>query len=369
MARPTRLAFLVPSTLPHLFTTVRSFTLIKLICLPSSTTPVFFLPSIRRCQSESVSTMSSSAASPPPNEDQPRAEMPTYMIYGTAWKKESTAELVYKAIKAGFRAIDTAHMKTHYNEPGTGEGVRRAVAEGLVKRSDLWIQTKFTPGDAAFADTKQYRTLASQVHASVAESLRQLSTPDQDPAYIDCLILHQPMDSYNDSVEVWHAMMSHVHSGAVRTLGISNARIRDLEELEERFIGPPEIKIVQNRFIRERTGGWDHKVRSWCLDHGAEYQGFWTLTGNRGVWERGFATEEEPHLSVAALADMAKISRATAWYVLLSKMGVTVLNGTTSEKHMSDDLAGLSTVVASVPPDDLRRFTDACSDLHVGIRR
>jgi hypothetical protein len=36
--------------------------------------------------------------------------------YGTAWKKDRTADLVAKAIKAGFRHIDTACQPRHYNE-------------------------------------------------------------------------------------------------------------------------------------------------------------------------------------------------------------------------------------------------------------
>jgi predicted aldo/keto reductase-like oxidoreductase len=65
------------------------------------------------------------------------AKMPA-MMYGTAGKKERTADLVYEAIKAGFRGIDTAAMERHYNEKGAGEGIRRAVQDGLVTREDLW---------------------------------------------------------------------------------------------------------------------------------------------------------------------------------------------------------------------------------------
>lgn len=61
------------------------------------------------------------------------------MVYGTAWKKERTADLVYEAIKAGFRGIDTAAMKRHYDEVGTGEGIRRAIQDGIVTREDLWV--------------------------------------------------------------------------------------------------------------------------------------------------------------------------------------------------------------------------------------
>jgi hypothetical protein len=31
-----------------------------------------------------------------------------FIIYGTAWKKERTKDLVIQAVKAGFRAVDTA---------------------------------------------------------------------------------------------------------------------------------------------------------------------------------------------------------------------------------------------------------------------
>lgn len=61
------------------------------------------------------------------------------IMYGTAWKKERTAELVYQAIKAGFRGIDTATMGKHYREDLVGEGIRKAIAEGIVKRQDLYV--------------------------------------------------------------------------------------------------------------------------------------------------------------------------------------------------------------------------------------
>ena len=35
-------------------------------------------------------------------------------MYGTAWKKNATAQLVHTAVDAGFRAIDTANQLIHY---------------------------------------------------------------------------------------------------------------------------------------------------------------------------------------------------------------------------------------------------------------
>ena len=45
------------------------------------------------------------------------------IIYGTAWKQDATAALVERALRLGFRGIDTACQPKHYNEPGVGAGL------------------------------------------------------------------------------------------------------------------------------------------------------------------------------------------------------------------------------------------------------
>jgi diketogulonate reductase-like aldo/keto reductase len=61
------------------------------------------------------------------------------LVYGTAWKKDQTADLVYLALKTGFRGIDTAAQPKHYDERGVATGVRRAIGEGIIKREDLFV--------------------------------------------------------------------------------------------------------------------------------------------------------------------------------------------------------------------------------------
>ncbi|KAI1361777.1 NAD(P)H-dependent D-xylose reductase [Xylaria arbuscula] len=58
------------------------------------------------------------------------------------WKvpRETCADQVYNAIKLGYRHIDGAWDYTNSKE--AGEGVRRAIDEGIVKREDLFITTK-----------------------------------------------------------------------------------------------------------------------------------------------------------------------------------------------------------------------------------
>src|SRR5262245_3802572 len=65
-------------------------------------------------------------------------------LYGTAWKEERTASLVELALAQGFRGIDTANQRRHYDEAAVGQAVQAAIARGLVARDGLFLQTKFT---------------------------------------------------------------------------------------------------------------------------------------------------------------------------------------------------------------------------------
>src|SRR5262245_18551505 len=93
-------------------------------------------------------------------------------LYRTAWKEEDTQRLTEQALRQGFRGIDTANQRRHYDEAAVG----RAVTSGLVARADLFPQTKFTfrrgqdhrlPYDPAAA-------VGVQVEQSFANSLQHL---------------------------------------------------------------------------------------------------------------------------------------------------------------------------------------------------
>jgi len=58
------------------------------------------------------------------------------------WKvpRENASQAVYDAIKLGYRHIDGAYDYTNSRE--AGEGVQRAIADGLVRREELFITSK-----------------------------------------------------------------------------------------------------------------------------------------------------------------------------------------------------------------------------------
>ncbi len=62
------------------------------------------------------------------------------IIYGTAWKEDSTAELVKQAVNCGYRGIDTANQKKHYREDFAGQALKSLMGS-QVQREELFLQS------------------------------------------------------------------------------------------------------------------------------------------------------------------------------------------------------------------------------------
>ncbi len=250
-------------------------------------------------------------------------QMPPLM-YGTAWKKEETANLVEMAIVSGFRGIDTACQPKHYHEAGVGEALVRLAGHGIM-REELFVQTKFTPlsgQDPARIPYDPTAPLEMQVAQSFETSKRNLRTN-----YVDSFVLHSPLFPYAHLQKVWGAMEEVYHAGGARRIGISNCY--DLELLK-RIYSNAEVKpaVVQNRFYAE--SGYDIELRSWCDNKGITYQSFWSLTAN-------------PHILgsriLITLGRKYFKTEAQIFYRYLCHRGIVPLIGSTSKHHVDEDLA------------------------------
>ncbi|KKK22449.1 aldo-keto reductase (AKR) [Aspergillus rambellii] len=277
--------------------------------------------------------------------------LPTF-IYGTAWKKDQTADLVHQALGAGFRAIDTAAQPKHYREDLVGEGIRRALGHGTVRREDLYIQTKFTSVQGQNLDDMPYDRKApvtDQVHASIKSSLfnlRPSATPESaDDTYIDTLVLHSPLPTMAQTLEAWQTLETYVPH-RIRNLGISNTSLPILEKLTS--VAKIKPAVVQNRFYGATQ--YEVPLRAFCRQEGIIFQSFWTLTANPELVQPG-------HGAVHRFAEGAGISPPAALYGLVMGLGgTTVLNGTTKRDRMEEDLAALKRVeeFARQNPDQWR---------------
>jgi diketogulonate reductase-like aldo/keto reductase len=250
--------------------------------------------------------------------------MPPTFIYGTAWKKDATANLVKTAVKAGFKAIDTANQPRHYNEALVGEALEALAAEGI-SRETLFLQTKFTPldGHDSRVPYDPQQNLTTQVNESFASSLRHLNTER-----IDSYLLHGPYSQPGlgeEDAEVWAAIEEIHKSGKTGMIGISNVNAMQLGMLVKNAGIAP--MVVQNRCFAVR--GWDRAVRQICRTEGIVYQGFSLLTANPDVVQ---------HPAVAKIADRVAVQPEQVIFRFAMQVGMVPLTGTTKEQHMKEDL-------------------------------
>lgn len=268
--------------------------------------------------------------------------------YGTAWKKDQTKGLVKEALKQGFRRVDTAAQPKHYQEHLVGEALREAYSEGIVSRENVYVQTKYTTPAGQDLSNMPYDPNASldmQIHTSVASSLKNLRSRQgsEDVSYVDCLLLHSPLPTMEQTLEAWMLLETYVPH-QIKALGISNVTLPVVREIYNTSKVKPSV--VQNRFYAQTR--YDGPLRAFCREHGITYQSFWTLTGNPKL------LKSKP---VVELAQAAEISVPTALYALVVDLGIEVLNGTTSAEHMREDLQSMRKVhnwVVSCPEQWVR---------------
>lgn len=175
-------------------------------------------------------------------------EMPIIGLGTWTQNDEETANSVYYALEDGYRLIDTAQY--YGNERGVGEGLRRAIDDGIVTREEVFITTKIMPSSY------------NNAYNSIDESLERLGVD-----YIDLLLIHQP--GSNDE-EVYKAMEQGVYDGKVKSIGISNYYTK--EEIDEVLsyatIVPAVIQnenhiYYQNTDLKEYVSQYGIIIESW----------------------------------------------------------------------------------------------------------
>jgi len=259
-------------------------------------------------------------------------------LYGTAWKEEATQPLTELAVRQGFRGIDTANQRRHYDEAAVGKAVSALIAGGVVARSDLFLQTKFTfrPGQDHRLPYDPSAPIAIQVEQSFASSLDHLGTET-----IDSYLLHGPSARTGlgpDDWEAWHSMEAIHDNGRARMIGISNVTLDQLQALCQRARTAPTF--VQNRCYAAL--GWDREVREFCAGNGIIYQGFSLLTANREALAR-------PELARIAQRRGRTTSQIIFRFAL--DVGMIPLTGTTRPDHMRADL---DVFEFQLEPDEVR---------------
>lgn len=174
------------------------------------------------------------------------------------------------AIDAGYRHFDTAFL--YGNEREVGQAIQEKIAEGVVKREDIFIVTK----------------LWNTHHEPIkVEKACRISCENLGLDYIDLYLMHYPVafkerkpfefwplnpDGQHEHVDVdyvdtWKAMEKLVALGLVRSIGISNFNSQQVD----RILANCTIKPVTNQ-VRFNCKIWSkldksHKFLLYRLKH------------------------------------------------------------------------------------------------------
>ncbi|CAO1408325.1 unnamed protein product [Diamesa serratosioi] len=152
---------------------------------------------------------------------------------------------VKDAIDAGYRHIDCAHV--YENEHEVGEGINAKIAEGVVKREDLFITSKLWN---TFHEPKF-------VKPAIEKTLKNLGL-----SYIDLYLIHWPMGykesgdvlfpknakdeiefSEVDFLDTYKAMEDLVDAGLTKSIGVSNFNAKQID----RVVAGARIQPVTNQ--------------------------------------------------------------------------------------------------------------------------
>ncbi|MBE8954297.1 MAG: aldo/keto reductase [Quinella sp. 2Q5] len=224
--------------------------------------------------------------------------------FGT-WTLDDDAadECVYHALKVGYRLIDTARY--YGNEVGVGRAVRRAIADGIATREEIFVTSKILP--------------SSSPDAAIDASLRSLGLD-----YVDLMLIHQP--GYNDE-ESYRALARAVKAGKVRSIGISNYYTpREFDRMSRAAQIVPAVVQNENHPYYQGT-----ELQAYVAKFGTVVESWYPL-GGRGNTQKIFADETIQRLA-------AKYSKSPAQIVLRWQFqdGYIAIPGSSNPKHIAEN--------------------------------
>ena len=270
------------------------------------------------------------------------------------WKisKDVCASSVYSAIKSGYRHIDSAC--DYGNEKEVGEGIAKAIQEGVCTREELWVTSKLwcTFHDPSHVVPALQRTLTDLKLDYLDLYLIHFPIPLK---YVDPSIRYPPEWFHDPSApsprmeparvplaSTWAAMLKAQDMGLARSLGVCNFSTSLLRDLINSSPRAPEVLQVElHPYLQQE------KLLRYCASEGIHVTGFSPLGAGSYV-AIGMSTPQESALVDPVVVSIATRMKTTPAQVILAwavRSGRSVIPKSTSTERQAENLKSLD-----IPP-------------------
>ena len=153
----------------------------------------------------------------------------TYLI-----NDDETQPAVFRAIRAGYRHVDTA--EAYGNERGVGQAIAASMNALGLSRDEIFVTTKLWPGNPAWGqEAKTYGATLESLDASLA----RLGLD-----HVDLYLIHAPSGG-EQRLEEWRALVELKRLGKARAVGVSNFRESHIEEIREAGLPLPDANQIE----------------------------------------------------------------------------------------------------------------------------
>ncbi|GAB46916.1 aldo/keto reductase [Mobilicoccus pelagius] len=137
---------------------------------------------------------------------------------------EDVTDAVLRALKTGYRSIDTAAIY------GNEEGVGRALRQTEIPREDIFLTTKVWNDRQGFDSTLE----------AMDESLAKLGTD-----YVDLYLIHWPTPAKDAYVDTWKALLELRKRGKAKAVGVCNFHAQHLQRLADETGELPAVNQIE----------------------------------------------------------------------------------------------------------------------------
>jgi len=263
------------------------------------------------------------------------------------WKvtKSSTADSVYKAIKTGYRVLDGAG--DYGNEKEAGEGVRRAIADGLIKRENIFITSKLWNTYHKREHVKQYAKFQLDLWGIDYFDLFLVHFPIS-LKYVDKSERYPPEWYYDPATksvelqntpyrETWEAMEELVDAGLVKNIGVSNVSSVLLRDIYTYARYEPQVLQIEHHpyLTQEPLIEYAKDVLGMAITAYTSFgpQSFVELNGDKG------AKSLLMHNKISQIAQAHGKSTAQVLLRWATQRGIAVIPKTNNSARLVQNLA------------------------------